>query len=132
VATLHEGGPITVSRKGRQTWRHEEDDGLDREMIGGEYSLSYWTYRYTIEIKFYMIDSGEDQDTARGKGMTIAQWIRHRLTVATPSRLGLNPSDYGEVALSQRPKAIEMIESGGPGSYIEKILIFIVQTVMVS
>jgi len=132
IATTHEGGPHTVTKTGRQTWRHEEDSKKDREMIGGEYGLSYWSYRYTINVAFYMVDSGEDQEEAREKGMTIAQWIRYKVTHATPSVLGLVPSDFDEVALEQRPTAIEMIESGGPGSYIERILIFIEQSVMVS
>ena len=130
VATVHEGGPTNVTKTGHQTWRHEEYDKMEREMVGGDTCISYWKYKYTVKIDYFMVDSGENQEEARRKGMLVAQWFRYKVQQATPSTLGLSKSDFGEIALEQRPIALEMIEGGGPDSYIEKALLFIEQLVM--
>jgi len=125
IATVHEGGPMNVTKTGHQSWKHEINNDFPEEMSGGEPCSSYWTYRFNIKIDFYMVDTGEDQTEARQRGMLVAQWFRYWVHLATPSEIGMSQSDYNEIALSTKPVAIEMIEGGGPGSYIEKALLYI-------
>ena len=131
IATLHEGSPITVTKTGRQTWEHVERDDMDREMLGGGKCILYWWYRYSVVVNFFMVDSGENKETARRKGTEVVQWIRKKVADAQPDVLSLTTSSYGETPLEQRVTKIEMVESGGDSSYIEKSLILIEQSVMV-